>query len=75
MCFIMLAETPPTSFVVSLDCREDLARTRNLPACSDVDLASRRSPCELKGPADTMALKAVAAVSGDLEVFSYCLWL
>ena len=54
-----------TDFVVTLDCREDLARTPDLPACSDLDLTYRRPPCKLREQADTMALNAVAALSGD----------
>ena len=58
-----------THFVVPLDCRNDLARTPYLPACSDLDLSGdRRPPCQLRHPADTMALNAVAALSGDTEV-------
>ena len=57
-----------TNFVVPLKCREDLARTPDLPSCSDLDLTYRRPPCQLKEPADTRALNAVAALSGDTKV-------
>ena len=66
--FFLFEETPPTNFVVTLDCRNDLARSRYLPACRDVDLFNQRTACELRGPADTMALNAVAALSGEHEV-------
>ena len=62
--------TARTDFVVPLDCREDLARTPDLPACGDLDLTYRRLPCQLREPADTRALYAVAAVSGNIEVIN-----
>ena len=49
-------------------CRENLARSRGLTTCSELNLTRERPPCELKEPADTMALKKVAALSGDIEV-------
>ena len=54
--------------MVSLVCRADLARVRDLPDCSDIDLHHQRSPCSLSQPADTAALTKVAAVSGDVGV-------
>ena len=53
---------------MTLGCRNDLARTPFLPACREVDLFTQRTACELRGPADTMALNAVAALSGEHEV-------
>ena len=62
--------TEPTNFALSISCRENLAKTSGLPACSTLDLLSRHDPCELRDPQDTRALYAIADISGDLEVGS-----
>ena len=70
-CFLMMTvclDTESTSFSVSMSCREDLARTSDLPTCSTLDLFRRRAPCELRDPQDTRALYAVVSVSGDRKV-------
>ena len=55
-------------YSVPMECRDDLARTRGLPVCSEVDLTRMLPPCELREPKDTQVLIQVAAVSGSLEV-------
>ena len=71
-CWILMTtlclDTGSTSFSVSLSCREDLAKTSELPACSTLDLFRRRAPCELRDPQDTRALFDATSVSGDQKV-------
>ena len=54
----------PRSFVVSLVCRDSLALSGDYPACSDVDLTTLRSVCELRSDSDARALTKFSAISG-----------
>ena len=56
------------SYTVPVECRDDLARSRGLPACSEVNVTQMLLPCELREAKDTQLLIQVAAVSGFSEV-------
>ena len=58
----------PTSFVVSVTCRDRLARTTGLRPCHTMDPDLERLICELRDLSDRHVLSSVAAISGMIEV-------
>ena len=69
----------PSSFVVSITCRDHLAKTTGFRACHLMDANRERPACEVREQSDTRVLFSVGSISGMTQVFIarnyYCtLW-
>ena len=62
----------PTSFIVTLECRDRLAMSGkhgNYSACKKIDFGSKRPICVLHDHDDTQVLIAYVGMSGASQVY------